>query len=73
MTEVDSVQQERGKMSRDNWYNKNTVSTGIGVGNVAAAILSWTWYHSFWWMILHGWLGWFYIIYAYFCGYFLRQ
>jgi len=39
------------------------VSNGIGIGSVLAAIISWTTWKSFWWALLHGILGWFYIIY----------
>jgi len=40
-----------------------TVSSGIGVGNVIAAIISFAKWHSIGWCILHGFLGWIYIIY----------
>lgn len=38
-------------------------STGIGIGNVVAAILSWVTNHSIVWCIVHCFFGWFYIIY----------
>lgn len=37
--------------------------TGIGIGAIIACIVSWSMWHSFWWMLLHGILGWIYIIY----------
>jgi hypothetical protein len=40
----------------------NTYSSGIVLGTVLAAIISWTSYHSVGWAILHGFLGWFFII-----------
>lgn len=38
-------------------------STGIGIGAVAAALLSWTTWHSIPWAILHAFCGVFYVIY----------
>lgn len=35
----------------------------IGLGNVLGAILSWTRNKSILWAIIHGWLGWLYVIY----------
>lgn len=40
-----------------------TVYTGIGVGNVIAVLLSWFKWHSLLWAVIHGWLGWIYIVY----------
>ena len=37
--------------------------TGLGIGNVIAAILSWTANHSIGWCIVHTLLGWFYVLY----------
>jgi len=39
------------------------MSEGISFGMVVAAILSWSANHSIGWMILHGFFGWFYVIY----------
>lgn len=39
-------------------------STGIGIGSVIAVAMSWTYNHSVLWAILHGILGWLYVIYA---------
>jgi hypothetical protein len=43
--------------------NSSNTSTGIGLGTVIAAIISWTTNHSVLWAILHGFFGWFYVIY----------
>jgi hypothetical protein len=40
-----------------------TASTGITFGSAFAIVLSWTKWHSFWWTILHGGLGWIYVAY----------
>jgi len=39
------------------------VKTGISLGTVIAAILSWDRNKSFVWIIVHGVLSWFYVIY----------
>ena len=36
---------------------------GIGLGTVVAAVLSWSANHSGLWLIVHGFLGWFYVLY----------
>jgi len=36
---------------------------GIGIGNVIAIIISWGINHSILWAIIHGFFGWFYVIY----------
>jgi hypothetical protein len=41
----------------------NYITTSIGAGSVMAMIISWSIWKSFWWMFLHGILGWAYIIY----------
>jgi hypothetical protein len=38
-------------------------TTGIGIGTVVAMLISWTSYHSIGWVVLHGILGWFYVVY----------
>ena len=43
--------------------NNNNTSCGIGIGTIIAAILSWSTWHSLGWCILHGFFGWFYVIY----------
>lgn len=42
--------------------NDNAIS-GIGLGTVIAAIVSWSANHSILWAIMHGFCGWFYIAY----------
>lgn len=39
------------------------ISFGGGVGVALAVVLSWTTWNSIWWAILHGCLGWIYVIY----------
>jgi hypothetical protein len=45
----------------------STASSGVGyfgaLGIAIAVQISWGLTHSVWYAILHGWLGWFYIIY----------
>jgi hypothetical protein len=36
---------------------------GIGLGSAIAATISWSLYKSIFWVIVHGLLGWFYVIY----------
>jgi len=43
--------------------NKETTSSGVGIGTVIAIILSWSVNHSIFWCIIHGIFGWFYVIY----------
>lgn len=38
-------------------------STGIGIGSVIAVVLSYMKWNSILWAILHGILGWIYVIY----------
>jgi len=43
--------------------NESSASSGgIGLGAVIAVIMSWTTNHSVGWAILHGLLGWIYVI-----------
>ena len=40
------------------------VGTGLGtMGGTIAIAISWSVNHSIWWCILHGFCGWFYVIY----------
>lgn len=41
----------------------SSASAGIGLGTVIAVIVSWTTNHSILWAIIHGFFGWFYVIY----------
>ena len=43
-------------------------STGIGIGSALAICMSWTTWGHIGWAILHGLLGWIYVIY-YACTY----
>jgi hypothetical protein len=39
------------------------VRTGIGLGSAIAVTISWSLHKSLLWVIIHGILGWFYVIY----------
>lgn len=43
--------------------DRTVESTGVGLGSVIAVILSYTKWHSIGWAIIHGVLGWAYVIY----------
>lgn len=43
--------------------NRSTAVVGIGIGNVLAAILSFTMFKSILWAFIAGVFGWFYVIY----------
>ena len=49
------------KMHRDPNYNR--AGEGIGIGTIIAMYISWTMWHSILWVIVHGLLGWLYVIY----------
>ncbi|KPQ00698.1 MAG: hypothetical protein HLUCCA01_02150 [Bacteroidetes bacterium HLUCCA01] len=38
-------------------------NTGIGIGTILAMIFSWTANQSLFWLLIHGLLGWIYVIY----------
>ena len=40
-----------------------TIKGGIGVGSALAIAISWGLHHSILWAILHGILGWLYVVY----------
>jgi len=40
-----------------------TKSTGISLGAAIAVTISWSMYHSVLWVIIHGILGWLYVVY----------
>jgi hypothetical protein len=42
---------------------KFTISNGIGIGSAIAVVASWSRNKSVMWAIIHGVLGWFYVIY----------
>jgi hypothetical protein len=41
----------------------NSTSSGIGLGSVIAAILSYSVNNSILWALIHGFFGWFYVLY----------
>jgi len=43
--------------------SKNSVGAGIGIGNIIAIVISWSVNHSVLWALIHGILGWLYIVY----------
>ena len=43
--------------------SKKAAGAGIGVGTAVALILSWSANKSILWLIIHGFLGWIYVIY----------
>lgn len=45
----------------------SNTSSGLGFGSVIAVVWSWTTNHSVLWCIIHGILGWLYVIYR-LCG-----
>ncbi len=44
------------------------LAPGVGLGTIIAVVISWSRNKSILWAILHGILGWFYIIYAIIVG-----
>lgn len=54
-------------------HNKLSSNNGCGglfmvIGVILAVIISWSNYHSIFWAILHGLLGWLYVLYALLIG-----
>jgi hypothetical protein len=43
------------------------VEFSIGFGTIIAMIISWSVNHSILWLLIHGFFGWFYIIYYLLC------
>jgi hypothetical protein len=43
--------------------SKSNIGAGIGLGNIIAIVISWTANHSIIWALIHGLLGWIYIVY----------
>jgi len=41
----------------------NAATSGYGLGSLLAAILSWDLNHAVGWVVIHGLLSWFYVIY----------
>ena len=44
-------------------HAKTAAKAGISFGSCLAMIISYTAWHSVWWAILHGVLGWIYVVY----------
>ena len=42
---------------------KKTLKSGISFGSALAMVISYTTWHSIFWAIIHGLLGWIYVIY----------
>jgi hypothetical protein len=42
---------------------RDVAKAGIGMGSALAITISWSVHHSLLWAILHGFFGWFYVIY----------
>ena len=50
-------------------YNQPVyLAPGVGLGTIIAVVISWSRNKSILWAILHGILGWFYVIYAVIVG-----
>lgn len=45
----------------------NTTKTGVSLGCVIAVVLSFCKWHSIGWVIVHGILGWIYVVYYLIC------
>lgn len=43
--------------------NKTVINNGVGLGSIIAVVISWSLNKSILWAILHGILGWLYVIY----------
>ena len=41
----------------------SSIGAGVGIGNIIAVVVSWTANHSIIWALIHGILGWLYIVY----------
>lgn len=48
----------------DDYTGPAYVFPGVGLGTVIAVVISWSRNHSILWAIIHGILGWLYVIYA---------
>lgn len=51
------------KKDKEGNMSNTATSSGISLGSAIAVAISWTSYKSIWWAILHGILGWVYVIY----------
>ncbi len=53
----------------DNGYNEPIfLAPGVGLGTIIAVVISWSRNKSILWAIIHGILGWLYVIYAVIVG-----
>jgi hypothetical protein len=43
--------------------SSTVAGSGISLGAAIAVTVSWSLYHSLFWVIVHGLFGWFYVIY----------
>jgi hypothetical protein len=43
--------------------DRSGTTGGIGLGTLIAVLASWTKWHSIGWAIVHGFLGWLYVLY----------
>ena len=50
-------------MSETSSRKKDAAKVGVGFGTALAITISWTANHSILWVIIHGILGWIYVIY----------
>ena len=49
--------------SNDSGKVRGAAKAGIGFGSCLAIVISWSLHQSILWAIIHGLLGWFYVIY----------
>jgi cell division septal protein FtsQ len=50
-------------LAEERMSNHRYAESGIGFGSAFALVISWAKWHSFWWALLHGVLGWVYVFY----------
>lgn len=48
--------------------NATYIAPGVGIGTIIAIVISWDRNKSILWAIIHGFLGWLYVIYALIVG-----
>ena len=53
-----------GGTYNDDYFAPGYVGPGIGLGTIVAVVVSWSRNKSILWAIIHGLLGWLYVIYA---------
>lgn len=54
--------------SGEHGYARPVYVSGLGLGTVIAVVISWSRNKSILWAIVHGFLGWLYVIYALIVG-----